>query len=105
MSLLGGRCDPEVLRSCAGLFAKNFVKYVASLNPNRYPIGATPIDVWIRLRRASNATRARMTRAVTADVLALASKLRKRTIESISATSDVELGLHALLKNRQPCGR
>jgi nitrogen-specific signal transduction histidine kinase len=41
-------------------------------------------------------------RAVTADVLALASELRKGTIERVLAMSDVELGLHALLTNRQP---
>ena len=40
-------------------------------------------------------------RAVTADVLALASELRKGTIERVLAMSDVELGLHALLTNRQ----
>ncbi|WP_420608313.1 hypothetical protein [Novosphingopyxis sp.] len=43
-------------------------------------------------------------RAVTADVLALASELRKGTIERVLAMSDVELGLHALLTN-QPSGR
>lgn len=40
-------------------------------------------------------------RAVTANVLALASKLRKGTIERVLAMSDVELGLHALLTNRK----
>jgi hypothetical protein len=40
-------------------------------------------------------------RAVTANVLALASDLRKGTIERVLAMSDVELGLHALLTNRQ----
>ena len=40
-------------------------------------------------------------RAVTADVLALASELRKGTIERVLGMSDVELGLHALLTNRQ----
>ena len=40
-------------------------------------------------------------RAVTADVLALASELRKGTIQRVLAMSDVELGLHALLTNRQ----
>ncbi len=41
-------------------------------------------------------------RSVTADVLALASELRKGTIERVLAMSDVELGLHTLLTNRQP---
>jgi hypothetical protein len=40
-------------------------------------------------------------RAVTANVLALASELRKGTIESVLAMSDVELSLHALLTNQQ----
>lgn len=40
-------------------------------------------------------------RAVTANVLALASELRKGTIERVLAMSDVELGLHALLTNQQ----
>ncbi len=40
--------------------------------------------------------------AVTADVLALASKLRKGTIERVMTMSDVELGLQALLGHRQP---
>jgi hypothetical protein len=40
-------------------------------------------------------------RAVTADVLTLASELRKGTIERVLAMSDVELGLHALLTNQQ----
>ena len=44
-------------------------------------------------------------RAVTADVLALASELRKGTIERVLAMSDVELGLHALLTNRQQSRR
>ena len=44
-------------------------------------------------------------RAVTADVLALASELRKGTIERIMGMSDVELGLQALLGNRLPSRR
>ena len=40
-------------------------------------------------------------RAVTADVLALASELRKGTIERVLAMTDTELGLHALRTNRQ----
>ncbi len=40
-------------------------------------------------------------RAVTADVLALASELRDGTIERVLAMTDAELGLHALLTNRQ----
>ena len=44
-------------------------------------------------------------RAVTADVLALASELRKGTIERIMGMSDVELGLQALLGSRLPSRR
>ena len=43
-------------------------------------------------------------RAATADVLALASELRKGTIERVMGMSDVELGLQALLGSR-PSGR
>ena len=39
-------------------------------------------------------------RAVTADVLALASELRKGTIERVMNMSDLELGLQALLGSR-----
>ena len=39
-------------------------------------------------------------RAATADVLALASELRKGTIERVMGMSDVELGLQALLGSR-----
>ncbi len=38
---------------------------------------------------------------MTADVLALAQELRKGTIERVLGMSDIELGLHALLTNRQ----
>ena len=41
-------------------------------------------------------------RAATADVLALASELRKSTIECVMGMSDVELGLQALLGSRRP---
>ena len=41
-------------------------------------------------------------RAATADVLSLASELRKGTIERVMRMSDVELGLQALLGNRLP---
>ncbi len=44
-------------------------------------------------------------RAVTADVLALASELRKGTIERVIGMSDVELGLQALLGSRLPSRR
>jgi len=44
-------------------------------------------------------------RAVTADVLALASELRKGTIERVTTMSDVELGLQALLGTRLPSRR
>ncbi len=40
-------------------------------------------------------------RTVTANVLALAKELRKSTIERVLGMSDIELGLHALLTNRQ----
>ena len=40
-------------------------------------------------------------RTVTADVLALAQELRKGTIERVLGMSDIELGLHVLLTNRQ----
>ena len=41
-------------------------------------------------------------RATTADVFALASELRKGTIERVMGMSDVELGLQALLGSRLP---
>ncbi len=41
-------------------------------------------------------------RAATADFLALASKLRKSTIERVMDMSDLELGLQALLGSRRP---
>jgi len=41
-------------------------------------------------------------RAATADALALASKLRKSTIERVMDMSDLELGLQALLGSRRP---
>lgn len=41
-------------------------------------------------------------RAATADVLALASELRRSTIERIMDMSDLELGLQALLGSRRP---
>lgn len=41
-------------------------------------------------------------RALTADVLALASELRKGTIERVMGMSDLELGLQALLGSRLP---
>jgi len=41
-------------------------------------------------------------RAVTADVLALATELRKGTIERVLGMSDLELGLQALLGSRDP---
>ena len=41
-------------------------------------------------------------RTVTADVLALARELRKGTIERVMNMSDLELGLQALLSNRDP---
>ena len=41
-------------------------------------------------------------RAATADVLALASKLRKGTIERVMGMSDLELGLQALLGSQGP---
>ena len=44
-------------------------------------------------------------RAATADVLALASELRKGTIERVMGMSDVELGLQALLGSRPPSRR
>ena len=44
-------------------------------------------------------------RAVTADVLVLASELRKGTIERVMGMSDVELGLQALLGNQCPSRR
>ena len=40
-------------------------------------------------------------RTVTANVLALAKELRKSTIERVLGMSDIKLGLHALLTNRQ----
>ena len=40
--------------------------------------------------------------AATADVLALASELRKGTIERVMDMSDLELGLQALLGSRRP---
>jgi len=40
-------------------------------------------------------------RTVTANVLALAKELRKGTIERVLGMSDIKLGLHALLTNRQ----
>ena len=40
--------------------------------------------------------------AATADVLALASKLRKGTIERVMGMSDLELGLQALLRSQRP---
>jgi hypothetical protein len=48
------------------------------------------------------ATQNQQLRDVTADVLALAGELRKGTIERVLGMSDVELGLQALLGNRQP---
>ena len=42
----------------------------------------------------------RQLRAVTADVLALASELREGTIERVLGMSDLELGLQALLGNQ-----
>lgn len=44
-------------------------------------------------------------RAATADILALASELRKGTIERVMGMSDVELGLQALLESRLPSRR
>ena len=44
-------------------------------------------------------------RAATADVLALASELRKSTIERVTGMSDVELGLQALLGSQLPSCR
>ena len=44
-------------------------------------------------------------RAATADVLALASELRKSTIERVMGMSDVELGLQALLGSQLPSCR
>ncbi len=44
-------------------------------------------------------------RAATADVLALASELRKGTIERVMGMSDVELGLQALLSSWLPSRR
>ena len=41
-------------------------------------------------------------RAATTDVLALASELRRGTIERVIGMSDVELGLQALLGSRSP---
>ena len=41
-------------------------------------------------------------RAVTADVLALATELRKGTVERVMGMSDLELGLQALLRNQGP---
>ena len=41
-------------------------------------------------------------RAATADVLVLASELRKGTIERVMGMSDVELGLQALLRSPRP---
>ena len=41
-------------------------------------------------------------RAATADILALASELRKGTIECVMGMSDVELGLQVLLGSRRP---
>ena len=41
-------------------------------------------------------------RAATADVLALASELRRGTIERVMDMSDLELGLQALLGSRRP---
>ena len=44
-------------------------------------------------------------RAATADVPALASELRKSTIERVMGMSDVELGLQALLSSQLPSRR
>ncbi len=44
-------------------------------------------------------------RAATADVLALASELRKGTIERVMGMSDAEFGLQALLGSRLPSRR
>ncbi len=48
--------------------------------------------------------RTQQLRVVTADVLALASELRKGTIDRVLAMTDLELGLQALL-GTNPSGR
>jgi len=47
----------------------------------------------------------RQLRAATADVLALASELRKGAIERVIGMSDIELGLQALLGSQAPSRR
>jgi hypothetical protein len=71
-------------------------------------IYARQISRWRTERPSADQTREldrmeeqnRQLRALTADVLALASELRKGTIERVSEMSDVELGLQALLGGR-----